>query len=78
MLVRNDAEVGARLLISNELAMARRQLREANDEYQELVARVTEVAGGVQRLKFKIEQLERDEKALTRGYVALMGDVASR
>lgn len=74
--MRNE-ESGARLLISNELAQSRRQLRELQEEQQKLSQALQELTGRIQRLQGKVLQLEHDEKALMRGYLAMMGDAAA-
>lgn len=64
-------ESGAKLLISNELEQARRQLRERKEQLQAVLTAQLELTDTINRLQAKITQLEQDEKALSRGYAAM-------
>lgn len=64
-------------LISTELATARSYLKDRQGELAKAERNIAELKATCERLTEKITNLERDQRALQRGYIALMGDAAA-
>lgn len=65
-------------LIRSELDTARGLLKDRSADLEKAKRHVTELQTACDGLQEKIAGLERDESALSRGYIALMGDAAAR
>lgn len=63
-------------MIGEELATARSNLKDRQRDLDKARKHVAELDDTCQRLDDRVKGLERDEAALTRGYIAIMGDVA--
>lgn len=64
-------------LISDALKAARSQLRDRLADLEKAKRHVVELEGVCSGLETKVAELARDEQALSRGYIALMGDRAT-
>lgn len=61
-------------LVADELATKRQRLKDRQADLDKAQRHVAELAQTCGRLKSDIEELEHDQRALDRGYIALMGD----
>ena len=59
------------------LKTGRGLLKDRRDDLERAKRLVKELEGTCADLEQKVAELERDERALARGYVALMGDAAA-
>lgn len=72
----DDPKTNGGRLIRQELDVCRGYLKDREADLEKAKRHVGELTDTCARLRSKIEALERDEKALTRGYVAMMCDAA--
>lgn len=69
-----DEKTRGHTLISNELATARMNLKDREGDLEKAILHVSELREIVGGLIDKVSNLEHDQRALDRGYIALMGD----
>ena len=64
-------------LVQNELNAARRDLAAKLADIEDVRKLEAEMIVRCSELREKVADLERDQKAIDRGYIALMGDAAA-
>lgn len=72
-----EPQTDTQALISGQLDLARGQLKDRTVDLDKAHRHVEELQATCKRLNEKIAGLEKDQHALTRGYIAMIGDAAA-